>query len=93
MSKGMKPMPMPTRYDAPTTLTIVALIGRGMQRIEAARAAGVSRTTFCHWIRRGRMGDPKFEPFAYAVEQAEAGHRFGVSLLEIAGGMNRRFRL
>jgi hypothetical protein len=52
---------------------ICSKIVRGSHRQDAAVAAGVSRSTFVHWMLRGKQEpDSKFAVFRRAVEQAEA---------------------
>ena len=68
----------PTDLNLSTQKKICEAISRGATQRDAAMSAGIGRSTFLEWIRRGndtdstRSFDPIYADFADAVEKAEA---------------------
>jgi hypothetical protein len=60
----------PSKYTATAACSIIADVGAGLTREEAARRANVGITTLERWIAAGRRGDPAYGAFATALHQA-----------------------
>ena len=62
----------PAKYTRAVHDSIVASIKQFNRPLVAAQIAGISSTTFHHWMRLGKEGNPHLWEFADDVEQAMA---------------------
>jgi len=70
-------MGRPTKLTKPVQDRIVELLAAGNYQETAARAAGISRSTFHRWMKRGahakqRGKDSRYRDFRDSVKKAEA---------------------
>jgi transposase len=73
LTSGDASMPTPTKATEARRRLIVALLGCGASRRQAAAVAGIHHTQIARWIQRGRRTPGgTFALFADLVEQAEA---------------------
>jgi hypothetical protein len=63
-----------TKLDLPMAFRIVDQVKGGKTLTDAARLSGVARSTVQSWLARGRAGEPGFQEFVRAIEQAEGDH-------------------
>lgn len=94
---GKKRGPKP-KLDAKTQARIVRALKKGCFRIEAAHAAGITKGTFCDWMKKG-LAEPKtglHRKFRTAVLEAEASTLEGlldrVKVKSPALLLSRRFK-
>jgi hypothetical protein len=57
----------PTKYGTGTALRVAAALHSGDSIGQAARAAGIGRTTLYRWLAQGRQSDPRFADLAGAA--------------------------
>jgi hypothetical protein len=60
-------MARPCKMSVPLALRLAVALHAGLPVPEAARAAGLGRTTLYRWLAAGRRGDPRFRDLADAV--------------------------
>ncbi len=65
-------MPQETKCTPEVTAYICDRIRRGWRIVSACVAAGISKTSFYNWRVKGEKGEPPFDMFDEAVDQAEA---------------------
>ena len=71
-------MPMPSKFGSNRKQRVLAILGAGGSRREAARAAGISPTTLANWLHRGeqqRHPEGMWRRFLEDVRAAESGQR------------------
>ncbi len=81
----------PSKFTPATVLAIVADIGEGKSRDEAARASGVGASTLYRWLQRGKAGDERFADLARAIRGARNGSTFGLAVARFAIFGTKRF--
>ena len=69
--KQRNPGGRPPKFNVSTVLAIVAAVGQGKPRDEAAKGAGVGASTLYRWVQSGKAGDPAFVPLVDALRQAD----------------------
>lgn len=62
----------PTKLNAKIQTAICELLRDGVPPDAAAVSLGVARRTFFDWLERGRNGEPLYESFRLAVDEAIA---------------------
>lgn len=67
MTRGRKPGITPE-----ITAAVISAVRVGAPLEVAAQAAGVKRSTFWQWMRKGDAGEPDYVDFAESVRKAEA---------------------
>jgi transposase-like protein len=70
-------VPRPSKFTSRRKERVLAILGAGGSRREAARAAGIDPATLRSWIRRGERSTPEgaFGRFLADVRAAESGQR------------------
>ena len=72
-----RPERRPSKFTTAVALAIVSAVGRGEPLDVAARLSGIGPSTIYRRLARGRTGDDRFSPLAYAVAQARTAGRYG----------------
>ena len=62
----------PTKLSATLQTKICELVASGVPSEDAAVAVGISRRTFFKWLERGAAGEPLYEDFQLAIDEAFA---------------------
>lgn len=65
-------MGRPTKLTKRMKNKIVKLVKQGVAPCTAAVMAGIGKSTYTDWMRRGRDGEPLYSDFSDAIEEAEA---------------------
>lgn len=78
----------PHRWTREVALRMGLARGHGFKVDEAARFAGLGRSTFYRYLAAARAGNPEFESILLAVNQPPELNPFYGGLAELFGGMN-----
>jgi hypothetical protein len=65
----------PAKLSLPAVLGVIAGVRRGLSYEDAAREAGVGRSTAFRWLKDARAGEPSLAGFVEALAQAERDHK------------------
>ena len=75
-------MARPTKFTQERAKRIVDAIRGGIDAVVAAKAGGISQSTFYEWRKRGENGERPFAQFVAELEQAAAqAEAYAVALI------------
>lgn len=81
--------PRKTKLTEQLQDSLVAMLRAGNYVKVACQAVGLPVPTYDEWMRRGRDGEPRFAPFAQAIEEARAmGEVRNVAVISAAAPEN-----